>query len=45
MLEPWLSKYYYSDSQPIKYTADFVFKLTKIDESSTDVKVIAVNLR
>ena len=39
----WLSKYYYSDSQPIKYNADFVFKLTKIDENSTVVKVVAIN--
>ena len=43
MLAPWVSKYYYSDSQPIQYTADFVFKLTKIDENSTVVKVVAIN--
>lgn len=39
----WISKFYYSDSQPIKYTADFVLKLTKIDDRLTDVKVIAIN--
>ena len=43
MMAPWLSEYYYSDSQPIEYTADFVFKLTKIDENSTVVKVVAIN--
>ena len=40
---PWLSKYYYSVNQPIKYTAEFVFKLTKIDENSTAVKVVTIN--
>jgi hypothetical protein len=39
----WISNFYYSDGRPIKYTADFVFKLTKIDENSTDVKVVAIS--
>ena len=43
MLAPWVSKYYYSDSQPIQYSADFVFKLIKIDQNSTVVKVVAIN--
>ena len=43
MISPWLSKYYYSDSKPIEYSADFVFKLAKIDENSTDVKVVAID--
>jgi hypothetical protein len=39
----WISKFYYSTGQPISYTADFVFKLKRIDENLTDVKVVAVN--
>ncbi|MBS1606208.1 MAG: hypothetical protein JST42_26355 [Bacteroidetes bacterium] len=41
--EPWTSKFYYSKDHPLEYTADFIVKLSEIDDSSTKLSVIAYN--
>ena len=39
----WLSKFYYSDDHPLKYTTEFALKLKMVDSSSTELKVVALN--
>jgi hypothetical protein len=41
--ELWVSKLYYAQDHPLKYTADFALKLTAIDTNTTRLKVIAID--
>lgn len=37
----WMSKLYYSNDHSLKYTADFIVRLFKVNDSSTKVSIIA----
>ena len=39
--EVWLSKFYYSQNHPLEYTANFIIKLEKVNDSSTKVLIVA----
>jgi hypothetical protein len=41
--ESWPSKFYYSKNHALKYAADFIVKLYKVDDTSTKISIMAYN--